>query len=71
MTSSVVRRMISKFEAAGFLGDRPLSGRLSTYANAAWAVQKEMDVCSGFVYNGKSALVKMHVALAFHALVFG
>ena len=53
LTSSAVKRMISKFEAIGCLADRPRSGRPSASANVAWAVQEEMEIVANSPMHGK------------------
>ena len=49
-TSSVVNRMISKFEAMSCLDDRLHRSRSSTHANVAPKVQEKNGDWSGFVY---------------------
>ena len=47
MTSSSIKRIISKLEATWFLDVRPRMGRSSTSAHTAWTVQEEMDIITG------------------------
>ena len=71
VTSAAVKRMLSKFEAMNCLNERPHSGRQSTSANASRTVQEEIEIAAVSSTHGKPAFVKSHVALTFHALLFG
>ncbi|GFX28253.1 DUF4817 domain-containing protein [Trichonephila clavipes] len=53
LTNAAVARMISKFEAAGCLDDRPRSGRPSTRRNAAETVKDEMETLAGSSMHGE------------------
>ena len=53
MISSAVKRMNSKFDATGCLDNRPRSDRPSTSANAAWAVQKNIEIAADSSTHGE------------------
>ena len=65
MTSSAMKRMISKFKATGCLADRAQVLMLLGHFRKKWRLQHIR------LRIGQSALVKSQVALAFHALLFG
>ncbi|GFV12372.1 DUF4817 domain-containing protein [Trichonephila clavipes] len=53
LTNAAVARMISKFEAAGCLDDRPRTDRPSTRWNAAETVKDEMETVAGSSMHGE------------------
>ena len=68
MTSSAVKRMISKFEGIGYFGVRLCGGPPSISAKAAWTVQEEMEIVAVSSKHGKVSAydVTRHTGISMH-----